>query len=133
MQYFIVKTEPSEWSFNDQKEQKTTFWDGVYNYQARNNLKKMKKGDLCLFYHSVKEKAIVGIVKVTKEYEPYKDNENFGGVTVEYYKELANKVSLQEIKEDEELSNIALVKQSRLSVMEINKKEFDNICQKGAI
>ncbi len=131
MQYFLVKTEPSEWSIKDQKEQKTTFWDGVYNYQARNNMKQMKLGDLCLFYHSVKQKAVVGLVKVVKEYESYSDNEKFGGVTLEFCEEFANPVSLQAIKEDAELANIPLVRQSRLSVMQLNSNEFDKILQKA--
>ena len=104
-------------------------WDGVRNYQARNNLKKMKKNDLCFFYHSVTEKAIVGIVKIVKEYyaDPTDKTGRFVVVDVKATKKLKNPVTLDQIKENSELQNIALVKQSRLSVMPLKKTEWDII------
>ena len=104
-------------------------WDGVRNYQARNNLKEMKKNDLCFFYHSVTEKSIVGIVKVVKEYypDPTDKTGRFVVVDVKAIKKLKNPVSLDQIKENSRLQHIALVKQSRLSVMPLKKTEWDII------
>ena len=104
-------------------------WDGVRNYQARNNLKKMKKNDLCFFYHSVTEKSIVGVVKVVKEYypDPTDKTDRFVVVDVKATKKLKNPVSLDQIKENSKLKDIALVKQSRLSVMPLKKTEWDII------
>ncbi len=121
MNYWLIKTEPSTWSWNDQKKHKVTSWDGVRNYQASNNLRAMKIGDQCFFYHSVSDKKIVGIVEVTKTYYPDPTDETgrFGMVDVSYVKELVKPVSLQTIKSDSRLSHLALVHQSRLSVMPI--------------
>ena len=104
-------------------------WDGVRNYQARNNLKKMKKNDLCFFYHSVSEKSIIGIVKVVNEYytDPTDETKRFVVVDVKATKKLKNPVSLDQIKENDKLKDIALVKQSRLSVMPLKKTEWDTI------
>ena len=104
-------------------------WDGVRNYQARNNLKEMKKNDLCFFYHSVTERSIIGIVKVVKEYypDPTDKTERFVVVDVKAEKKLKNPVSLDQIKNNNKLKNIALVKQSRLSVMPLKKTEWDII------
>lgn len=127
MSYWLVKSEPGTWSWQDQKKNKVTHWDGVRNYQASNNLKAMKKGDLSFFYHSVNEKKIVGIVEVTKEYypDPTDPKGRFGMVDVKAVKELKNPVSLEIIKQDERLEHLALVRQSRLSVMPIDKKAWD--------
>ena len=129
MKYWLIKSEPSTWSWNDQIKNKKTMWDGVRNYQARNNLKLMKKNDLCFFYHSVTERSIVGIVKVVKEYypDPTDKTERFVVVDVKATKKLKNPVSLDQIKENNKLKDIALVKQSRLSVMPLTKKEWDEI------
>lgn len=126
MKYWLLKSEPSTWSWDNQKNVKKEMWDGVRNYQARNNLMKMKRGDLCFFYHSVKEKKIVGIVKVVKEYytDPTDLTQRFVAVDVAYEKDLKNPVSLEEIKKEKILQNLALIKQSRLSVMPIDTQSW---------
>lgn len=131
MAYWLIKTEPSTWSWQDQQEKKVTSWDGVRNYQASNNLKAMKKGDLCFFYHSVKERQIVGIVEVIKEYYPDPTDEQgrFGMVDVQYHSSLPQPVPLDIIKNDLHLSHLGLVKQSRLSVMPIDEQAWKTICQ----
>ncbi len=133
--YWLIKSEPNEWSWDDQVKEGPSMWDGVRNYQARNNLKKMEKGDLCFFYHSVSEKSIVGIVKVVKEHylDPTDTTKKFVVVDVEALKKLENPVSLKKIKENKGLSNIALIKQSRLSVMPIKKKEWNIIIKLSSI
>ena len=135
MNYWLLKSEPSTWSWNDQKKSKKTMWDGVRNYQARNYMMQMKKNDMCFFYHSVKEKQIVGIVKVIKEHypDPTDSKKKFVAVDVEYYKIFSSPVTLQQIKFNNKLSNILLLKQSRLSVMPINKKFWNIICKMGKI
>ena len=129
MQYWLLKSEPNAWSWDQQVKEGPSMWDGVRNYQARNNLKKMKKNDLCFFYHSVTEKSIVGIVKVVKEYypDPTDKTGRFVVVDVEGLKKLKNPVSLSKIKDCIKLQNIALIKQSRLSVMPLKKIEWDEI------
>lgn len=133
MNYWLLKTEPQTWSWGDQTTKKITFWDGVRNYQANNNMKKMALGDLCFFYHSGSERQIMGIVKVihTHEIDPTDETGRFGGVTVEYYQSLGKPVSLAKIKSIPELWNLALVKQSRLSVMPIDHKEWELILKLG--
>ena len=127
--YWLLKSEPSAWSWENQVKEGASMWDGVRNYQARNNLKEMKKNDLCFFYHSVTEKSIVGIVKVVKEYypDPTDKTGRFVVVDVKATKKLKNPVSLDQIKENSRLQDIALVKQSRLSVMPLKKTEWDII------
>jgi len=129
MKYWLLKSEPDAWSWDNQVKQGASMWDGVRNYQARNNLKKMKKNDLCFFYHSVTERSIVGIVKVVKEYypDPTDKTERFGVVDVKAVKKMKNPVSLDEIKKNNKLRAIALVKQSRLSVMPLKKSEWNVI------
>ena len=129
MQYWLFKSEPEAWSWSMQVKEKTAMWDGVRNYQARNNLKKMNKGDLCFFYHSVSERSIVGIVKVVKEFyiDPTDNTNKFVAVDVKAVKKLKKAVSLDQIKKIKKLQNIALIKQSRLSVMELKKVEWDLI------
>ena len=104
-------------------------WDGVRNYQARNNLMKMQKGDLCFFYHSIKEKSIVGIVEVTREHyqDPTDKTKKFVVVDVRFKEELKNPVTLEEIKKEKRLSNLSLIKQSRLSVMPVDKASWNLI------
>ena len=129
MKYWLLKTEPSTWSWDDQEKVNAEMWDGVRNYQARNNLIDMKKGDLCFFYHSVKEKKIIGIVKVVKESypDPTDPSKKFVVVDVKKKNKLKNPVSLEKIKLQKKLNHIALIKQSRLSVMPIDKKSWDII------
>ena len=129
MKYWLLKSEPEAWSWDNQVKEGASMWDGVRNYQARNNLKEMKKNDLCFFYHSVTERSIVGIVKVVKEYypDPTDKTDRFVVVDVKAIKKLKNPVSLDQIKENSKLKDIALVKQSRLSVMPLKKTEWDII------
>ena len=129
MKYWLLKSEPDAWSWDNQVKEGASMWDGVRNYQARNNLKEMKKNDLCFFYHSVKERSIVGIVKVVKEYypDPTDKTGRFVVVDVKAIKKLKNPVSLDEIKQNSKLKDIALVKQSRLSVMPLKKIEWEII------
>ena len=129
MKYWLLKSEPNAWSWDNQVKEGASMWDGVRNYQARNNLKEMKKNDLCFFYPSVTERSIVGIVKVVKEYypDPTDKTDRFVVVDVKATKKLKNPVSLDQIKENNELKDIALVKQSRLSVMPLKKTEWDII------
>ena len=127
--FWLLKSEPNTWSWEDQIKSKIDMWDGVRNYQARNNLMKMKKKDLCFFYHSISEKSIVGIVEVIKEHypDPTDKKNKFVVVDVKAIKELKYPVSLEEIKNNKKLKNIALIKQSRLSVMPVTKLEWNEI------
>ena len=129
MKYWLLKSEPDAWSWDNQVKEGASMWDGVRNYQARNNLKEMKKNDLCFFYHSVTERSIIGIVKVVKEYyqDPTDKTDRFVVVDVKAIKKLKNPVSLDQIKDNNKLKDIALVKQSRLSVMKKKKNEWDII------
>ena len=126
MKYWLLKSEPNVWSINNQKKSglKGATWDGVRNYQAANNLKKMSKGDLCFFYHSNIGKEIVGIVEVIKTafIDPTDIERKFVAVQVRFKKALNRPVSLQNIKKNPNLSNLSLIKQSRLSVMPIDTK-----------
>jgi predicted RNA-binding protein with PUA-like domain len=127
--YWLLKSEPSTWSWEDQVKADIEMWDGVRNYQARNNLMSMKKKDLCFFYHSVSEKLIIGIVEVVKEHypDPTDKTGRFVVTDVKAKKKLKRAVSLEEIKNTPKLSSIALIKQSRLSVMPLTKNEWDII------
>jgi len=129
MKYWLLKSEPDAWSWDNQVKEGASMWDGVRNYQARNNLREMKKNDLCFFYHSVTERSIVGIVKVVREYypDPTDQTGRFVVVDVKATKKLKKPVSLDQIKENGKLQDIALVKQSRLSVMPLKKTEWDII------
>ena len=129
MKYWLLKSEPETWSWENQVNESPSMWDGVRNYQARNNLMKMKKGDLCFFYHSVYEKSIIGILKIAREFYPDPTDESgkFVVVDVEPLKKLKKPVLLKDIKNNIKLKNIALVKQSRLSVMQLKKFEWDTI------
>src|SRR5210317_1718487 len=127
--YWLLKSEPSTWSWDDQVKAGVEMWDGVRNYQARNNLMKMKKKDLCFFYHSVSEKLIIGIVEVVKEHypDPTDKTGRFVVTDVRTKKKLKRPISLEEIKSSPKLSNMALIKQSRLSVMPLTKSEWETI------
>ena len=137
MNYWLVKSEPSVWSFNDQKKagSKGTIWDGVRNYQAANYLKQMKSGELCFFYHSNEDKKIIGIVKIIKPafIDPTDKERKFVAVKVAYYKDLIELVSLADIKENKQISHLPLIKQIRLSVMPIDSKSWKIICKMGRI
>ena len=126
---WLLKSEPSKWSWDDQFREQTTMWDGVRNYQARNNLIKMKKGDLCFFYHSVSEKSIVGIVEVVKKSypDPTDKSGKFVVVDVKTKSKIKQAINLEMIKKTSGLENIPLLKQSRLSVMPISNKEWNII------
>jgi predicted RNA-binding protein with PUA-like domain len=129
MNYWLVKSEPVKYSWTKFLEDKQTFWDGVRNFQARNNLKGMKKGDMVLFYHSNEDKAVIGIAKVVKEFyqDPTTEDPNWVVVDLAPVQTLKKMVSLELIKQTPELANIALVRQGRLSVMPLEKHEFDKI------
>lgn len=131
MQYWLVKSEPSTWSWEDQSTKKVTNWDGVRNFQARNYLKQMQLGDLCFFYHSVVGKQIMGIVKVSKTYMPDPSDESckFGMVEMAYEKPIKHPVSLEKIKATQSLQDLALLKQSRLSVMPITSEQWQTIME----
>ena len=128
MQYWLMKSEPDVWSIDQQKKvgPKGAPWDGVRNYQAAKNLKNMKKGDLCFFYHSNIGKEIVGIVEVIKEFYLDKTDQSgrFVAVTVKFKNKLLKPITLEEIKKDKQLSHLALIKQSRLSVMPVDYKSW---------
>lgn len=131
MAYWLLKSEPGDYSIDDMERDNVEPWDGVRNYQARNNMMKMKVGDQAFFYHSVSQKSIVGIVRVVKEHYPDpKDTSNrFVCVDVKFSKRLKNPVTLESIKATSKLQDIALVKQSRLSVMPLTPTEWDEILQ----
>ncbi len=137
MKYWLMKSEPNVWSIDQQKKagSKGVAWDGVRNYQAAKNLKSMKKGDLCFFYHSNIGKEIVGIVEVVKE--AYIDETDKSGrfvaVTVKFLKKLEKSISLDEIKKNKELSHLPLIKQSRLSVMQIDSKSWKILNKMGKV
>ena len=135
MAYWLLKSEPGTWSWDDQlkKGDEGEGWDGVRNYQASNNMKKMEIGDLAFFYHSVNEKSIVGIVSIIEKYQddPTYKTGRFGMVVVKAIKSCTKSVSLSEIKSNQKLQGISLIKQSRLSVMPITKEHWDIILEMG--
>jgi len=128
MQHWLMKSEPDVWSIDQQKKvgAKGAPWDGVRNYQAAKNLKNMKKGDLCFFYHSNIGKEIVGIVEVIKEFYLDKTDQSgrFVAVTVKFKNKFLKPITLEKIKKNKQLSHLALIKQSRLSVMPIDYKSW---------
>lgn len=133
MKYWLVKSEPFKYSWEMFLKNGSTYWDGVRNYQARNNLKNMKKGDLVLFYHSNEGLEVVGIAKVIREsyQDPTTNDQRWVVVDLEPVETLKKPVPLDEIKKDKRLKNIALVKQIRLSVLLLTKEEFEVIVAKG--
>ena len=137
MQHWLLKSEPDLWSISEQKKAglKGAAWDGVRNYQARNNLKKMKVGDLCFFYHSNIGKEIVGIVKVIKRAFPDKTDKKkrFVAVQVRFVEEFNSPISLEKIKKTKAISHLPLINQSRLSVMPIDYKSWKIIYKMGKI
>ena len=137
MKYWLMKSEPDVWSLDQQIKTglKGSMWDGVRNYQAANNLRKMKKGDFSFFYHSNIGKEIVGIVKVIKEAfpDPTDKTKKFVAVQVRFHKRLLNPVTLENIKKTKELKDLQLIKQSRLSVMPIDTKHWKIILNMSKI
>lgn len=133
MNYWLVKTEPETYSWADLVREGRTIWDGVRNYQARNNLMQMKQGDKVLFYHSVSEKAVVGLAQVDREAYPDPTTDDKRWVVVELVpvRDFRDPVTLNQIKQDARLQDIALLRQSRLSVMPLKPEEFDVILGLG--
>ena len=133
MNYWLVKSEPESYSWDKFVKMGRDHWDGVRNYQARNNLKLMKTGDEVLFYHSVNEKQVVGIAKVVKEWypDPTIDDDRWVVVDLEPVKKINHPVSLAEIKYDKQFEGFALIKNSRLSVMPVSDKHYKLIVEKG--
>lgn len=129
MNYWLIKSEPSTYSWDMLVKEKKTAWTGIRNFAARLNLRAMKKGDLCFFYHSNEGKDIVGIAEVVKEFypDPTADDPNWVCVDVKPVQKLKNPVSLAQIKADKNLGGMELVKISRLSVSKVTKKEYDTI------
>ena len=137
MKYWLMKSEPNVWSINQQKKagNKGVSWDGVRNYQAANNLRKMKKGDFCFFYHSNIGKEIVGIVEIIKTAfpDPTDKKKKFVAVQVMFKKMLKKAVSLENIKKNKDLKHLSLIKQSRLSVMQIDSKSWKTLNKMSTI
>jgi predicted RNA-binding protein with PUA-like domain len=131
MNYWMVKTEPSSYSWEDFFQKGEDIWDGVRNYQARNFLKEMKIGDPVLFYHSGKDKAIVGVAEVSQEAFPDPKDESWVAVGLKTNRALKNPVTLERIKADERLSGLLMLKQSRLSVMAVEKGDFELLLKMG--
>lgn len=135
MAYWLFKTEPGTWSWDDQMNTDIEGWDGVRNHQACNNMRAMKIGDEGFFYHSVKEKQIVGIVKVAKEFhaDPSDASGKFGMVGVSAVKPFKTPVTLADIKADDRFEDLALVRQSRLSVVPVSDEHWALLCEMGGV
>lgn len=133
MAKWLVKSEPFKYSWDQMVTDGRTHWDGVRNYQALNNMRAMKNGDLAFFYHSNEGKEIVGIVEIVKEFYPDPDDERSGLVDVKAVKAVPNPVTLKAIKADESLHDVALVRQSRLSVMPIDDESWDKLSSMGGL
>lgn len=131
MNFWMVKQEPEAYSFDDLIKDGKTDWTGVRNFQARNNLRLMKFGDKVLFYHSISEKSVVGLAEVTREQFPDPTDEKWLAVEISPVKKFDMAVSLKQIKAESGLRNIALIRQSRLSVMPLTEGEFDLILRLG--
>ncbi|PKL80629.1 MAG: EVE domain-containing protein [Ignavibacteriae bacterium HGW-Ignavibacteriae-4] len=131
MNYWLIKSEPHTYSFEQMKTDKKTMWEGVRNYQARNNMKEMKKGDIALFYHSGKDRQVVGEVEIVKEFyqDPTTEDTNWVVVEVKFKKTFANPVNLADIKGVDSLSEMHLVRNSRLSVSSVRKDEYEMIIE----
>ncbi len=134
MNYWLVKSEPGTYSWDDFVKKGRDHWDGVRNYQARNNLKEMKEGDEVLFYHSVNDKEVVGIAKVVREHypDPTTDDDRWVVVDLVPVTKLDKPVTLAQIKADSQLEGLALIKHSRLSVMPVDKAHYDIIISKSS-
>ena len=125
MNYWLMKTEPSTFSWEDLVQDKKAVWDGVRNFQARNNLKAMKKGDLAFIYHSMDDKAVIGIAEIIREHFPDPKDKDWAAVEIKPVHKLKNTVNLGTIKQEKRLTNMVLVNNSRLSVQPVRKEEFD--------
>ena len=128
MNYWLIKSEPFKYSWENLEKDQTTFWDGVRNYQARNNLKAMKKGDYALFYHSNEGKEIVGIAQISKEAYPDPTDTDWVLVDVTPFQKFEKTIRLETLKQHPVLKNMALIRQSRLSVCPVTQEEFEIIC-----
>lgn len=135
MNYWLIKSEPHTYSFAQMKSDKKTMWDGVRNYQARNFMREMRKGDIALFYHSGKDRQVVGEVEIVKEFyqDPTTEDTNWVVVDVKYKRILTNPVNLADIKSKKELSEMHLVRNSRLSVSSVSKKEYESIIKMSEV
>ena len=135
MKFWLLKTEPEDWSWNQQVESgnKGAEWNGVRNFQASKNLKNMKVGDKCFFYHTGKIRSIIGIVEIIKEAFPDETDKKFVSVVVKALYPLKREVSLQEIKKNKDFRDFPLVKQSRLSVIQVDLKYWKKICKIGKV
>ena len=135
MAYWLMKSEPGEYSWDDLVAEGVDYWDGVRNHQASNNMKAMKLGDSCFFYHSVKAREIVGIMEVVREYYPDHTDASgrFGMVDIKAVRPFEKPVTLAQIKADPRFADIALVRQSRLSVMPISAKHCKALCAMGGV
>lgn len=131
MNYWLIKSEPFKYSWDQFEKDQSTFWDGVRNYQARNNLRNMKVGDLCLYYHSNEGKEVVGIAEVIKEayQDPTTTDPNWVVVDVKPYKKLIQTVTLETMKNDTRLSGLGLLRQPRLSVIDLTEDQFNIILE----
>jgi predicted RNA-binding protein with PUA-like domain len=131
MNYWLIKSEPFKYSWSTFLKDQITFWDGVRNYQARNNLREMRVGEMCLFYHSNEDKQVVGIAEIVKEFyqDPTTDDTNWVVVDVKPVNTLLKPVTLNQIKTDPRLNNIGMIKQPRLSVIKITQLEFNTILE----
>ncbi len=127
MNYWLVKQEPESYSFDDLLKDGKTDWTGVRNYQARNNLRAMRLGDKVLFYHSRTEKSVVGVAEVSRAEFPDPSDEKWIAVEIKPFEKLAKPISLEQIKAEQSLENVPLIKHSRLSVMPLTKQEFETI------
>lgn len=131
MNYWLMKTEPSTFSWDDLVRDKKAVWDGVRNFQARNNLKAMKKGDFAFIYHSMEDKAVIGIAEITREHFPDPKDKDWAAVEIKPIQKLNNTVTLGAIKLEKRLADMVLVKNSRLSVQPVKKEEFDLVIAMG--
>lgn len=129
MNYWLMKTEPATYSWDDLVRDKKTTWDGVRNFQARNNLKAMKKGDLAFVYHSGDDKSIIGLAEITKEFFPDPKDKDWAAVEIGNKRKLKRPVPLSMIKADPRLVSMALVRSARLSVQPVKKEEFDIVIE----
>jgi len=133
MNYWLLKSEPSTWSWEQQCQVQSEPWNGVRNYQAQNNMKAMAVGDRAFFYHSVKEKQIVGIVEICKAFYPDPTDTRWGLVDIKAITPLPQPITLETIKKDPSLQHLALVRQSRLSVMPIDAASWKHLCHLGGL
>ena len=135
MAYWLFKSEPGAWSWDDQVKEGAAEWDGIRNFQADNNMKAMKIGDKAFFYHSIKEKQVVGVVEIVKEHypDPTDPKGRFGMVDVKAVCPVKTPVTLEDVRNEPSLSELALIRQSRLSVMPVTAPEWKQICKMAGI